>query len=151
MAGRGRTSFETTDVAFFGAENRRLKPPDCLGTLQKQAFLDLVTSVPRGQFRKCDLPLLCRFAELTVIAEQAAFEMQQGGMVTTDQKGRQSISPWAVLHRNATQELRLLSQRLQLGPRGRAQKAPKQTPGRVSYYDEMALTGYEGFNDDGDH
>jgi hypothetical protein len=132
----GRKPFETSDVVPFGAENRRLRPPDCLGELQRRAFLDLVCSAPISQFRKCDVPLLCRWAELTVIAEQAAFEMQQGGLVVD---GR--VSPWFVIHRDATRELLSLSQRLQLGPRGRTQRAPKIKPGSVSYYETMALQG----------
>jgi hypothetical protein len=139
MAG-GRRPYETTDVTPFGVENRRLRPPDCLGDLQKRAFVDLVTSCPTTQFRRCDLPLLCRWAELTIMAEQAAFEMQQGGMVVTGKEGPR-VSPWFTIHRDATRELRALSQRLQLGPRGRTPKAPKTVAGRVSYYEMMDLEG----------
>jgi len=128
----GRKPFETTEVA-----RRRLQPPDCLGELQKQAFIDLVTSCPASQFRQCDVALLCRWAELTVIAEQAAFEMQQQGMVTD--KGKPS--PWFVILRDATRELRQLSQRLQIGPRARTPKAPKTLPGHTSYYERMRLEG----------
>jgi hypothetical protein len=112
-----------------------LQPPDCLGNLQKRAFLDLILSVPRSQFRRSDLALLCRWAELTVIAEAAAFQMEQGGMVTD--KGK--VSPWFVIHRDTCKELRALSQRLQLGPRGRTPKAPKVKPASVSYYERMAM------------
>jgi hypothetical protein len=104
---------------------------------RKRAFIDLVTSCPTSQFRQCDLPLLCRWAELTIMAEQAAFELQQGGML--DGKLGPRVSPWFAIHRDATRELRSLSQRLQLGPRGRTPKAPKTLPGRVSYYEKMDL------------
>jgi hypothetical protein len=132
----GRKPYETTELTSYGAR-RRLRPPDCLGELQKQAFIDLVASCPASQFRKCDVALLCRWAELTVIAEQAAFEMQQGGLVTD--KGKPS--PWFAIHRDTTRELRQLSQRLQIGPRGRTPKAPKTLPGNLSYYERMALEG----------
>jgi len=134
----GRPPHETTDLAPFGVKNRRLQPPDCLGELQKRAFVDLVTSVPAGQFRRCDLSLLCRWAELTVMAEAAAFQLQTSGMVVTGKDGPRA-SPWFTIHRDATRELRALSQRLQLGPRGRAPKAPKTKPGNVSYYETMSL------------
>jgi len=134
MARTGRKPYETAEVVPFGVESRRLQPPDCLGELQKRAFLDLVCSVPASQFRKCDVALLCRWSELTVIAEQAAFELQQGGMVVDGK-----ASPWFAIYRDATRELRLLSQRLQLGPRGRSPKAPKTKPGTVSYYERAAL------------
>jgi hypothetical protein len=124
-----------------GVENRRLRAPDCLGELQKRAFLDLVSSCPAGQFRKCDLSLLCRWAELTIMAEEAAFQLQQGGMVVDGKP-----SPWFTIHRDATRELRSLSQRLQLGPRGRTPKAPKIKPGAVSYYDQMRLMPENDFD-----
>jgi hypothetical protein len=118
MARTGRKPYETTEIVPFGVENRRLQPPDCLGELQKRAFLDLVTSCPISQFRRSDLALLCRWSELTVMAETAAFELQQGGMVVIGKEGPK-VSPWFAIHRDATRELRALSQRLQIGPRGR--------------------------------
>jgi hypothetical protein len=143
MARTGRKPSETTEIAPFGLESRRLQPPDCLGELQKRAFIDLVCSCPAGQFRRGDVALLCRWAELTVMAEQAAFELQQGGMVVDGK-----ASPWFAIYRDATRELRLLSQRLQLGPRGRTPKAPKTRAGPVSYYKRMAL-GEDGYDDAG--
>jgi hypothetical protein len=136
MAAIGRKPYETTEITPFGVGSWRLRPPDCLGELQRRAFLDLITSCPASQFRRCDLPLLCRWAELTTIAEQAAFEMQQGGMVIDGK-----VSPWVVIHRDTSRELRQLSQRLQIGPRGRSPKAPKTKPGAVSYYEQMQLEG----------
>src|SRR5262245_1313377 len=101
----GRKPFETTDVVPFGIESRRLRAPDCLGELQRRAFLDLVTSCPAAQFRKCDVALLCRWAELTVMAETAAFHLGADGMVTADGK----VSPWFAIHRDTCRELRSLS------------------------------------------
>jgi len=138
----GRKPYEATEVVPFGTGNRRLQPPNCLGDLQKRAFIDLIASCPISQFRRSDVPLLCRWAELTVIAEQAAFEMQTGGMVTD--KGK--VSPWFVIHRDTCKELRALSQRLQLGPRGRTPKAPKVKANAVSYYETMALEGFDDAN-----
>ena len=144
MAKTGRTPYETTDVMPFGANSRRLQPPDCLGELQKRAFLDLITSVPRGQFRASDRPLLARHAELTTMAEQAAFELQQGGMVIADDKGRTRVNPWFQIYRDTAKELRVLSQRLRLDPKARGDKrAPKTEPAGVSYYERMALEGYD--------
>jgi len=70
------------------------------------------------------------------MAEEAAFQLQTGGMVLTGKDGPR-VSPWFAIHRDACRELRALSQRLQLGPRGRTPKAPKVLAGRVSYYEEM--------------
>ena len=137
MAGTGRKPFETTDVVPFGAENERLRPPPSLAEPAKRAFLDLVTTTDPRQFRASDLPLLCRWAELTVMAEQAAGELQAGGMVTAD--GR--VSPWFTIHQHATKGLTGLALRLRLGPQSRTPKAPKTKPGAVSYYDRMTLEG----------
>ena len=146
MARTGRKPYETTDVVPFGIKSRRLQPPDCLGELQKRAFVDLVCSVPATQFRRCDISLLCRWAELTIMCEEAAFQLQQGGMVVNTKEGSKP-SPWFQIHRDATRELRSLSQRLQIGPRGRTWKAPKTKPGPVSYYDRMRLEdGYDDAN-----
>ena len=136
----GRPPHETTDITPFGVGSGRLRPPDCLGELQRRAFVDLVTSCPVSQFQRSDLSLLCRWAELTVMAEQAVLEMQKEGMVVAGQHGPK-VSPWFAIHRDATRELRALSQRLQIGPRGRTPKAPKTVAGRVSYYDQMRLEG----------
>jgi hypothetical protein len=136
----GRRPFGSVEITGYAGASRRLSPPECLGDLQKAAFIDLVSSAPASQFRPSDVGLLCRYAELTVMAEQAAFELQQQGMVTA--KGR--VSPWFAVHNAATRELRMLSQRLHLGPRSRTLKAVKTETGRApSYYERMALEGFD--------
>jgi phage terminase small subunit len=59
--------------------------------------------------------------------------------VTADGK----VSPWFAIHRDTTRELRMLSQRLQVGPRSRQMKAPKTQAAGVSYYERMRLEGYD--------
>ena len=49
------------------------------------------------------------------MAEQAAGELQAGGMVTAD--GR--VSPWFTIHQQATKSLTGLALRLRLGPQSR--------------------------------
>jgi hypothetical protein len=56
-------------------------------------------------------------------------------MVTAD--GR--VSPWFVIHQQATKSLSGLALRLRLGPQSRALKAPKRKAGPLSYYDVMEL------------
>jgi hypothetical protein len=134
LAQTGRKPFATYDVQPFGAWER-LKPPASLGEPEKRAFFDLISRVPAGQFQECDLPLLCRWAELTVMAETAAGKLAVAGMVTTDGK----VSPWFSVHERATKGLTLLALRLRLGPQSRASKAPKTLAGELSYYDRRAL------------
>jgi hypothetical protein len=142
MAGTGRKPYATYDVQPFGAWER-LKPPASLGKPERRAFFDLISRVPAGQFCEADLPLLCRWAELTVMGEQAAGELAAGGMVTPDGK----VSPWFSIHQQATKSLALLALRLRLGPQSRASKAPKTLVGELSYYDRRAL---EDTHDDDD-
>jgi hypothetical protein len=135
MAKTGQ-SFETRDTVPFGAENRRLSPPDSLGDAEKRAFLDLVTAVDARQFRASDLALLCRWAELTVLAERAAFELgQPNGTVSPDGK----LSPWFTVHASCTKALNALALRLRVSPQSRAPRRPKTVIGVTSYYDRQRL------------
>lgn len=79
------------------------------------------------------------------MAETAAFHLGADGMVVAGEQGPK-VSPWFAIHRDCTRELRALSQRLQIGPRGRTPKAPKTQPAGASYYEEMRLRG--DFDDD---
>jgi hypothetical protein len=136
-------NYITYDVAPFGTPDERLKPPPGLGDREKGAFVDLISRVPAGQFRESDLPLVCRWAELTVLAERAAAEMAAGSLVTDTGK----VSPWVTIHEKAVKGLTLLALRLRLGPQSRADKAPKTLPaGSMSYYERVALM--EGRRDD---
>jgi hypothetical protein len=118
-------------------------PPASLQGPERQAFLDVVLSCPAAQFRPADLPLLCRWAELTVMCEVAAAEMAAQGMVTADGK----VSSWFSIYERSTKALAGLALRLRLGPQSRAFKAPKKDAGPASFYDRMTLL--EG-DDDGD-
>jgi phage terminase small subunit len=135
------------DVTLYGTGSARLRPPATLGEPERRAFLDLVTTTPAEQFQPSDMPLLIRWAELTVMCEQARGELAVQGMVVTDDKGKASVSPWFTIHQQAVKALSGLALRLRLGPQSRASKAPKKTAGPVSYFERMEL---EGIRDDGD-
>lgn len=122
-------------LPFFGNSPPRLSPPQSLGPLEKQRFLDLVLSCPSGQFRASDLPILCRHVELTLMAEQAAGELQAQGMVVDDKP-----SPWLAVYLQVTNALLKTAARLHLSPsaRGHAVFAAEAEP-PASYYDRQAL------------
>jgi phage terminase small subunit len=141
---KGRSPYATYDVHSFDTPNPRIRPPDCLSDLEKKVFRDLVAACPADQFRRSDVGLLCRWAELSVMAEQAAFEMTTHGKVTPD--GRPS--PWLSVYMQATKQLNGLALRLRLGPQSRASKAPKSLPRELSYYEQMELE--EADDDDAD-
>ena len=143
MAGTGRKPYTTMDIHPYGELDDRLKPPDSLGPAEKRVFWSLITQVPVTQFQPADLPLICRWCELTVVADRAAAEMATGNLVENGLP-----SPWIAIHEKATKQLIALSLRLRLSPQSRMDKAPKtQAAKDLSYYDRMML---EGDDDDGD-
>jgi hypothetical protein len=79
--------------------------------------------------------LLCRWAEVTVMAEMAAAELQANGLLAPDRKP----SVWFRIHLEATKALSGLALRLRLGPQSRAPRAPKTKAASISYYDRMTL------------
>jgi len=131
----GRRPFTTTDVmpSWYDAAPR-LRPPEHLGEAERQAFIDLTSSVPAAQFTSADLPLICRWCELEAQAQTAARELREHGMVAKDK-----LSPWLSVHSQAVKGQAILALRLRLGPQSRASKAPKTMPSRTSYYDRMLL------------
>jgi hypothetical protein len=146
MPATGRRSYDTTDMALYGTGNARLRPPATLGEPEKQRFLDLVTTTPAGQFQPSDLPLLCRWAELTVMCEQAQGELAAGGMIGPDGK----VSPWFSIYQQSAKALSGLALRLKIGPQARAPKAPKKIAAPVSYFERMELEGIRDDESDGD-
>jgi hypothetical protein len=86
MPATGRRPYDTTDVTPYATGNARLRPPESLGAPEKQRFIDLIATTPAGQFQPSDLALLCRWAELTVMCEQAQGELAAGGMIGPDGK-----------------------------------------------------------------
>ena len=141
MAGKGRQPYATYGVHSFDSPNPRIRPPDSLSELEKRVFRALVSACPADQFRKSDIGLLARWSELSVMAQEAAFEMTTHGRVTPDGK----VSPWFSIYTQATKQLSGLALRLRLGPQSRVAKAPKTLPQEPSYYDLM-----EDDDDDGD-
>ena len=137
MPRTGRQPYATTDVLPFGTGTRRLRPPDGLSDAAKAAFLDLVTTCPADQFQPSDMPLLCRWAELSVMCEAASVELQASGMLGADGKP----SPWFVIYQQATKSLSALALRLRIGPQSRMQKAPRRQVGTISYFERMELEG----------
>jgi hypothetical protein len=129
----GRKSFVAADITAFG-EPGRLAPPAFLGEAEKRAFLDLVLSVPSNQFARCDLPLLCAWAETVALRERMAVRMSVEGEL--DEKGKPSGA--FTIHKEATKTLNSLALRLRVSPQARMQKAPKREVA-VGYYERVQL------------
>ena len=133
----GRRPFVTVDTTPWYHAGQRLKPPTCLGEAERAIFIDLIGSVPAAQFQASDLPLICRWCELEVMAQTAADELRDSGMVTADGKK----SPWVEIHAMATKGQAMLALRLRLGPQSRQPRAPKTQAAPMSYYERASLLG----------
>ncbi len=102
----------------------RLHPPSSLSEAERKIFIDLVKCCEPSHLRKSDLPLLVRYCETIVMADQAAAELRKGTVVD----GRPS--PWLAVQREAIKAMVALSMRLRLSPQSRfdPKTTGRQTP-----------------------
>jgi phage terminase small subunit len=82
----------------------RLRPPASLSEAERTMFIDLVAAVDAKHFRPSDLPLLCRYCEAVVLAEQAAAELRRAGAVVNGKP-----SPWVTVQEKAVRAMVALS------------------------------------------
>jgi phage terminase small subunit len=116
------------------AGQSRLRPPASLSDAERAAFVDIVSTCKPSHFVASDMSLLCRFAEATVLAEEAARHLRDEGPVIA---GR--VSPWVTVQEKAVRALVSLSMRLRLSPQARAPNNPTRPQPAVSHYDKMRL------------
>jgi len=95
-----------------------------------------VTSCDPRHFRPADLPLMARYCEAVVLAEQAAGELAACGVVIDGK-----ASAWFGVHQSACKTVSVLALRLRLGPQARQPRAHKTSTGPVSYYERLELEG----------
>jgi P27 family predicted phage terminase small subunit len=113
----------------------QLRPPSSLSDAERTVFIDLVASVDARHFRQSDLPLLARYCEAVVLAEEAARQMRKNGAVIDGK-----TSPWLTVQEKAVRALTALSMRLRLSPQARLNpKTASRPEQRMSVYDEMRL------------
>lgn len=135
-----RTSAAAQLTAPLVAGSSWLQPPASLSDQERPLFVDIVTAHDPKHFIASDLPLLCRYVEAAVLADQAAAELRMAGAVIDGKP-----SPWLTVQEKCTRALVLLSLRLRLSPQARR----PNTSGRVrpmSAYDQMRI----GDHDDAD-
>ena len=73
-----RRSAASLSVVPLDRRASRLRPPAHLSEAERSAFVDLVSACKPGHFQASDLPLLVRYVEASVLAEQAAFPVASG-------------------------------------------------------------------------
>jgi phage terminase small subunit len=134
-----RKSQASLSVVRIDAGQSRLRPPASLSEAERAAFIDIVSTTKANHFVASDMSLLCRYAEATVLAEQAARHLRDEGPVIA---GR--VSPWIVIQEKSVRALVSLSMRLRLAPQSRIDRkvvGGSQQPG--SYYEKMKLQNDE--------
>jgi phage terminase small subunit len=144
-AGTMRSTYTTYDaVEYSGAATpRRLRPSARLKGRERALFIETVNDCAIGHFRKSDRPLLERYVEACALAEQAADELAEHGVVVDGK-----LSPWFPAHASACKTANNLALRLRLSPQSRSPRAPKTVAAPMSYYDTMELTPEEDSDDD---
>jgi phage terminase small subunit len=125
MRQRGRKSGAALSVTPIDGEPNRLQPPQSLSEVERKVFVDLVTACEPQHFRPADYPLLVRYVEACVLADQAAEQLRLGAVI--DGKP----SPWITIQEKTVRAMVALSMRLRLSPQSRID--PK-TLGRQQTY-----------------
>lgn len=127
-----KSAAELSVVTGLERQANRLRPPATLSEAERAAFIEIVNSCDPKHFVRSDLPLLCRYAEASVLAEQAAQELRQGAVIG----GRPS--PWITVQEKAVRALIALSMRLRVSPQARQPNNPsRKTTAGPSAYDLM--------------
>ena len=131
MRQRGRKSGNALSVVEVEGRPPQLQPPASLSDAERAVFIDIASSVDRRHFQPADWPLLVRYCEATVLAEQAAKELREGGAVLD---GR--TNPWITVQEKAVRALVALSGRLRLSPQARSPaNVAKPAPGGKKPWD----------------
>ncbi len=111
-----RKSAAAVDIARIRVDGKpeRLEPPTTLSDRERELFIELVDANTPEHFRIGDRPLLCRYVEAAVLAEQAAHELRKNGPVINGK-----ASPWLIVQEKAVRAQIPLSMRLRLSPQSR--------------------------------
>ena len=113
MRQRGRVSAAALSVIDVGNQSTLPTPPAGLSEPEREMFASIVAGCDPDHFRQTDLPLLSRYCEAAILAEQAALELRGGAVV--DGKP----SPWIVVQEKCVRAMVSLSMRLRLSPQSR--------------------------------
>ena len=113
MKSRGRISAAAMSMIGVGGEQARPLPPAGLSEPERELFSSIVDGCDAEHFRQTDLPLLSRYCEAAVLAEQAALELRNGAVLNG------KPSPWIVIQEKCVRAMVSLSMRLRLSPQSR--------------------------------
>jgi hypothetical protein len=109
-----RKSAEALAAIDVQGKPMRLDPPETLTADERTLFLDIVNSCDPRHFRPADEPLLNRYVESVLLAEQAAYELRLQGAVVGGK-----VNAWVVVQEKAIRAMVSLAARLRLAPQSR--------------------------------
>jgi phage terminase small subunit len=127
-----RSAASLNTVTITGTPSR-LSPPADLGEVERQVFLDLITSNKAEAFRPSDLPLLCAYCRAIAKERQAWARLAAEGDVVDGKP-----SPWLAVWAQAHKSMLSFSHRLRLSPQGRTPSLPTREP-PLNAYERMDL------------
>jgi phage terminase small subunit len=114
MRQRGRKSADNLATPIVDGSPPRLDPPSTLADRERTLFVEIVDACAPTHFHSSDLPLLIRYVEACVLADEAAEHLRNEGAVI---KGKPS--PWLTVQEKSVRALVALSLRLRLAPQSR--------------------------------
>ena len=113
MKQRGRMSAAAMSMMGVDGKQARPSPPAGLSEPEREMFASIVAGCDANHFRQTDLPLLSRYCEAAILAEQAALELRNGAVLNG------KPSPWIVVQEKCVRAMVSLSMRLRLSPQSR--------------------------------
>ena len=113
MKQRGRISAAALSAITIEVQATCPPPPATLSEPERELFIAIMSGSATDHFRQTDLPLLSRYCEAAILAEQAALELRKGAVVNG------KPSPWIVVQEKSVRAMVSLSMRLRLSPQSR--------------------------------
>ncbi len=101
---------------------------------ERKVFVTIVAACKPTHFQTSDVPLLCRYVEACVLAEQAGNHLRDEGAVVNGK-----ASPWLVVQEKSVRAMTALSMRLRLSPQARAPNVTTRRQPTMSHYERMRL------------
>jgi P27 family predicted phage terminase small subunit len=129
------------DLSVVAVTGARVLPPDHLTDAQSAIWRDIVDSLPADWFRPADVPLLAAYCCADAFYRQAVAEMQSGGLVKTDDKGREYVNPAHQILTSQASAMAQMAVKLRLCPSARytektaATKTNRSAPGHKPWED----------------
>ncbi len=127
---RGRKSL--ADLSVVAVTDQRITAPAHLTTEQRQAWVEIVDSLPADYFRPGDVPLLAAYCVAATFYRRAAADMEARGMTLADDKGREYTNPAHQVLTSQASAMAQMAVKLRLCPSARYSEKKAATAASTS-------------------